>query len=290
MTSSSTPPIPSRDPVETSDSQGTGLPRAKRGCVELGPIAAPTLSLDVAEQVRRELADTLARRYPGVRWEVTAVMDDLTQAPVHLTELVDATRQRMLAEDWQLAVCITDLPLRLAGRPMLTHTSPTHGIALISLPALGPFQVRRRLVEETAAAVGHLVGDPPRRRSGGLPVLVRPRVQRRLTELATEVETGSGVAFVARVLSGHLRLLLGMIRANHPWRLVARLSRALAGTTRRRIDHPTSPMSRRRCDRAYLPSTPVEVLLPDQYHEGICQMNTSGGRVGHQDFGCVSGW
>lgn len=32
------------------------------------------------------------------------------------------------------------------------------------------------------------------------------------------------VAFLARVISGNARLLLGVIRANRPWRLVARLS------------------------------------------------------------------
>jgi hypothetical protein len=77
-----------------------------------------------------------------------------------------------------------------------------------------------------ADAVGTLVGDPERGRatqSAG----ARLGIERRLTELAGDVDDGGGRAYVARVISGNLRLLVGMVGANHPWRLVGRLWRAM---------------------------------------------------------------
>jgi hypothetical protein len=85
---------------------------------------------------------------------------------------------------------------------------------------------RRRLYDVAADAVGTLVGDPERdraARSAGAGLGVR----RRLTELAGDVGDDGGAAYVARVIGGNLRLLVGMVGANHPWRLVGRLWRAM---------------------------------------------------------------
>jgi hypothetical protein len=92
---------------------------------------------------------------------------------------------------------------------------------LVSLPALGPRRVRQRLVESLSDVVAMLVdeGDEPE------------HTQRRLVEMVRDVEPPDdlGPVFLARVVTGNIELLLGMIRGNHPWRFAMRLSRALFG-------------------------------------------------------------
>ena len=198
--------------------------------VKLGLIVSPAIDQLEADELAVELGKALAERYPEVEWEIESLVDPLAEPPVHPTELVSAARDRLLAADWDLAVAITELPLRLSHRPLLSHASRIHNVALVSLPALGVLKRRHRLYDVVADAVGTLLGDRPhdRARSSAR----RLGVERRLAELAGDVEDdgdGGGAIYVARVVSGNLRLLVGMVGSNHPWRLVGRLWRAMLG-------------------------------------------------------------
>jgi hypothetical protein len=200
--------------------------------VKLGLIVSPAIDQDVAEAIREELQEALAERYPEVSWDIHLAREALAPPPVHLTELVSAARERLLAEDWDLALVITELPLRLARRPLLSHASRTHGVALVSLPALGVVRRQRRIRSALLDAVATLIGDRPEERRGRRSPAARLGVERRLAELASDIDEDSdaqGVTFIARVLSGNIRLLVGMVAANHPSRLVSHLSRAMLG-------------------------------------------------------------
>ena len=128
--------------------------------VKLGLIVSPAIDQVAADELAADLGVALAERYPEVKWEPEVVTDPLAEPPVHLTELVSAARRLLLDADWDLAVAITELPLRLAHRTLLSHASRTHGVALVSLPAVGVLRRRRRLYDVVADAVGTLVGDP----------------------------------------------------------------------------------------------------------------------------------
>lgn len=198
--------------TEHRDERVENRPRAV-----LGVIVAPGLAHDVTSRIASELLQDLRARYDSVDWHAELEVDRLVVPPASLTEIFAAGRRRLLENDWDLGVVVTDLPLKVGGRPVSRHLSPTHGLAVLSLPALGALHLRQRLRRALVELIGELTG-------GGADDEWEDNV---LRELATDTGHRPSILYVPALIASHLRLLLGMVRANRPWRLAARLYGAL---------------------------------------------------------------
>ena len=195
----------------------------------VGLLAAPGPASELTESLVEEIASRLAVQLPGARWRIEFVSDRLVEPPADLSALIAAGRRMLLERGWDLVVCVTDLPLQTARRPVIAHVSATHGVAVLSMPALGPVAVRRRTAETIVRLVGQILGDLAQTAGATERPALAETVSRRMRELGARTERGEhGVGFVARVVTGNIWLLLGMLRANRPWRLALRLMRALA--------------------------------------------------------------
>jgi hypothetical protein len=188
----------------------------------------------------RDLADALAADLPpalreqvgdGTRWATKVRAVDPADATASAPELVDAVRQRLLDGGWQLGIGLTTLPLRVARRPVAAHISASHGVGLVSVPALGAVHRRERLRDATAEIVAGLLGESgtdagARGREGR-----RARMAARSAELAdpaatADAERDGTLRFAGSVVRGNLRLLFGMIAANRPTHVMSSLSRS----------------------------------------------------------------
>ncbi|MCW2537490.1 MAG: hypothetical protein JWQ26_3189 [Modestobacter sp.] len=197
--------------------------------VTVGLVAAPSVSHELTPTLVEDVRGELTARLPDVTWHVQLLDDGLVEPPADDGEIVEAARKTLLTRGWDLVVVLTDLPLRVARRPVVAHASPVHGVAVLSVPALGTVAVRRRLREALLRLVDALLGEAHDADADLREATARfRRMNHRLRELASDVDgQAHTVRFTTRLLSGHLRLLLGMVRANRPWQLAARLSRAL---------------------------------------------------------------
>ena len=219
-------------PYESQNSKS--LDGESRG-VKVGLIASPGAAHQLAHSVLPELTSQLSAQLSPGRWAVSLVVDRLVQPPATLNDLIVAARRRMLAEGWHLAVCVTDLPLQTRSRPVVAHASATHGVAVLSLPALGAVRVSKRASRAIVRLISALVGDFGTPSVDGSEAGVRDvasGVAERLRELGDRTMTDDrGIGFLAHVVTGNARLLVGMLRANRPWQLTLGLSRALVGAT-----------------------------------------------------------
>ena len=198
--------------------------------IVLGLVGAPGRAFSLA----RELADAglneeLQRRLPGAKWQIEVEETRLVQPPATDAAIVDAARRLLLDRGWDVVVCLTDLPLHVHRRPVVAHANPVQNVAIVSVPAFGAVGARHRVREAIVRLLERLIGSHRRGPdAGGDDAATRRLLVQRVRELGTDTANGA-FAFTARVLSGNLVLLGGMVAANQPWQLSMRLSRALTG-------------------------------------------------------------
>ncbi|MFJ6934392.1 hypothetical protein [Streptomyces sp. NPDC101132] len=196
-------------------------------------LADPDAPTDIARRLARGLPDRLADRSDqGRRFDVRVVSEPFTAKAEDPHTLMCRIRDRGRTEDWDVVVALTDLPLHSDGHKVVVDLSHEHGLALLSLPSLGGLRLQtraRRAVEEAVLGLAGPqdggAGEPSRRQRrpgpfGGRLAPVRPG---RVGE-----EEAADLRYVLGGPRGYLRVLLGMVRANRPWRLVPGLSKALA--------------------------------------------------------------
>jgi hypothetical protein len=184
----------------------------------------------------RELADTelhceLDRRLPGARWCVEVMEGRLVQPPATDADIVKAARKMLLDKGWDVVICLTDLPLHVEQRPVVAHANPVRNVAIVSVPALGAMGARQRIRETIVRLLVRLIAGSAELHGGkghGLGSQSRKVTVQRVRELGSD-PAEEAFFYTARVLTGNLTLISGMVAANRPWRLSLRLSRALTG-------------------------------------------------------------
>jgi hypothetical protein len=204
----------------------------RRPEVVVGLVATPPdYPAQVVARLTAELAERLAEHVDAdVRWTVRAGWGDV--APRRhggVDALLDDLARRRADARWDVAICLTDLPLHADQVPLVAQASPRRGVAMVSLPALGLSQLRavRTAVPDLVHRVLTGLSDERVRPTGGAPAELAGRVAA-IHRVVGEAEAGE-LRYVASRLTGRIRLVAGMVRANRPGRALLGLSKLLVG-------------------------------------------------------------
>jgi hypothetical protein len=191
----------------------------------------PDYPARVTARLRDELAERLAERVDAnVRWTVREGWGEVApRRDGGVEALLDDIDQRRADDRWDVAICLTDLPLHTERVPLVAQTSARRRVAMVSLPALGLRQLRavRTVVPDL---VGRLLTDASDERvppAGWEPAELAARVPA-IRRVVGDDDTGER-GYVASRVTGRMRLLAGMVRANRPGRALVGLSKLLVG-------------------------------------------------------------
>ncbi len=194
--------------------------------VVVGLVAESDLPMQVLEKIagglERELADRVDDR---CAWQVKVSQEALPideEGNIPVVEHASTLQTRLECDQ---LIYVTDLPRLVAGAPLVAEISASARATLISAPAMG-YALARRLHDTILQAVAEMTHDVVGTRPGRRGRVARDRLQP-VGQLPRTEEAGASHIKLTGA-RGHVRLLIGMVRSNRPWRLVPALSGATA--------------------------------------------------------------
>lgn len=206
---------------------------ADRDTTVIGLLTDPDTPTEVANELADQLSPLLSDYVDGeVVWDVRTMTHPITASVQDPEQVLDAVADHAAEAGWDMGVYLTDLPIQHGSRPILADIDHDRHVAGLSLPGFGAVRQHEKVRNAVVRLVADLAGvadaglDREEHRPGHLGRALGRRLER-----INAVESDEGrhtKRYVTTRGSGRVRLLLGMVRTNEPWKLVLGMRTALA--------------------------------------------------------------
>ncbi len=198
----------------------------------LGLVTPPWHTEKIGKKLKDSLPPLLYKHIDSqVEWKIEYLADPLTGLTEDSKDVVNALYEKKEEKGWDLAVCLTDLPLFKNKSLVVAEANELKKVSLVSIPGLGAFPLINRLRESILRLVSEMIGlgslenmndEDDNEGKRGSPVRKLPfkRFSPILREITEKDDSNIGIRFtVDSKFRGDLRMISGMVRANRPWLL-----------------------------------------------------------------------
>lgn len=209
--------------------------------ITVGLISTPGLPADLGTELVKELPELLEKTIGSqVTWETEVTVDPLVGVAEDFNQVLEKANNIKQENGWDYAITLTDLPFFFEKKLVAANANLENGIAQISIPSYGLFPTRKsvrktllKLMENLYAGSFSELEKPEQTRAGRrkhkktgktpFPVSFTKR------EEGYSNQSGADLRYVItpRVI-GYIQVLLGMTRANRPWKAFFSLYKVLA--------------------------------------------------------------
>ncbi|MYL20193.1 hypothetical protein GLW04_09870 [Halobacillus litoralis] len=210
----------------------------------LGIVTPPGYPKELSQTINKQLPEMLKYYVKDdCEWQVETLIDPLTGVTEDPEEVFEAGLKKRDEENWDYIVCLTDLPFFHDRKPIMAEASTNDGVAIITLPGLGSTPMLKRVRQSILQLVNEMYygsdeedrekaqerlqsqedGEHENLKKKGSRRLVEKRGIDRFSPIKRvtpdeDDDTYMDVRFIVQSrISGALRVLTGMVRANRPW-------------------------------------------------------------------------
>lgn len=194
--------------------------------VAVGLIPAPGMPLnlinEMSENFRKILTFVIDEE---VDWQIDYEANPLTTSSEYINEAFDKAEEMGRRNNWDLVIAISDLPSVSNNKIVISEFNDEKGVSLISLPALGVYQIKKKLQNLLVHHVEVLYDKETGEQRGD----ISSEFINKITSVKPSEDQDTNARYILKsAAGGWVRLVAGMTHLNEPLTAITNLKTIVA--------------------------------------------------------------
>lgn len=197
--------------------------------IKIGLIAAPGFATDITKNIEKAFKKMLRENIStNIDWELKIQINSVTGSAEHVHKCVDFANKIKEKNDWDYAICITDLPSMSNAKTVVSDLSSENKTGLISLPALGWIKLQKKLCHSLLFMVKSFYYSTQFTNNIYIKDY-KKAMPEKIKKVEPNEKGSTDNRFIYQsIIVGFMKLICGMTFANRPWKAIFSFKKILA--------------------------------------------------------------